>query len=310
MGFSCPKSRAKSKTAHDAFSKSASNETVLEFEQMSKIDSNTQLCVSLSARPGSFGNRFHNYLYGELKLNFLYRSGTTSDFPAAIAGLKGLRIRGCGLSMPYKEQAITLLDEVDPVARKIGAVNTIVNDDVAGKGYLKGFNTDYGAVRELLKARRVGPHSRVGLAGSGGMARACAYALLELGCKKVKVIARNRVAGMALASEYGFEWIESASVKPGDHDVLINATPVGMLPDPPERMPFSEEVVRSAQVAVESVAYPPETTFLKIAKETGVGAVSGFEITLAQGVEQFRLYTGVTLRPDQVARAAVYARYQ
>lgn len=274
------------------------------------IDSDTQLCVSLAARPGGFGNRFHNYLYGELRLNFVYRSGMTSDLPAAISGLRGLRIRGCGLSMPYKEQVLPLLDAVDPVARKIGAVNTIVNDDVAGAGKLVGYNTDFVAVRELLKARRVSGESRVALAGSGGMARACAYALQELGMNRVVVLARNQKTGEALAHDHGFKWAAPDSAKPGDFDVLINATPVGMAPDPSDRIPFTEELIRSAKLAVESVGTPAHTTFLRIARDAGLSVVEGFDITLAQGVEQFRLYTGVSLRPDQVARAAVYARHQ
>lgn len=273
------------------------------------LDSETQLCISLSARPGSFGNRFHNYLYGELHLNFAYRSGTTADLGAAIAGLRALRIRGCGLSMPYKEQAIPLLDEVDPIARRIGAVNTIVNEDVAGRGHLKGYNTDATAVRDLLRARGVGPRSSVALAGSGGMAKACAYALHELGCARVAILARNAESGRALAQAYGFEWRAPESARPGEYEVLINATPVGMLPDPPDRLPFGEDVIRSAQVLVESVAYPPETGFLRLAKENGRGVVTGFEITLSQAAEQFRLYTGVTLRPDQAARGAAVARH-
>ena len=276
---------------------------------MTRISSETQICLSLAARPGSFGNRFHNYLYGELKLDFIYRSGTTGDFVAAIAGLRGLRIRGCGLSMPYKEQALPYLDEIDPDAKKIGAVNTIVNEDLQGPGKLKGYNTDFAAIRGLLESKRVGSHSRVALAGSGGMARACAFALWKLGCKQSTVLARNREKGLALAGEYGFEWAPPSSAQPGSFDVLINATPVGMQPDPPDRTPFTPVVVRSAKIAVESVAYPARTAFLGLAREAGLSVVDGFEITVAQAVEQFRLYTGVVLRPDQVARAAVYARH-
>ncbi len=273
------------------------------------ISSQTRVCLSLSARPGGFGVRFHNYLYGELKLDFIYRSGTTSDLPAAIAGLRGLRIRGCGLSMPFKEQAVPLLDEVDPVARRIGAVNTIVNEDVDGAGKLVGYNTDAQAVRELLKERRVGRDSRVALAGAGGMARACAYALAELGCQGVTVLARNSAQAARLADQYGFAHGDLSDALPG-YEVLINATPVGMAPDPADRLPFPEPVIRAARLAVESVANPARTSFVGLARDAGLALVEGFDITLMQGVEQFRLYTGVVLRPDQVARcSAVYARH-
>lgn len=274
------------------------------------VTSGTQLCVSLSARPGGFGNRFHNYLYGELKLDFIYRGGSTSDLKAAIAGLRGLGIRGCGLSMPYKVQAMELLDEVDPVARRIGAVNTIVNEDVKGPGKLVGYNTDASAVFEILKGRKVGPASRVALAGAGGMARACAYALSQLGCSEVSVLARNAAKASQLAGEYDFKHAGIGLPKPGDFDVLINATSIGMTPDPPEKLPFAEDVIRSAKLAVECVATPARTSFVGIARDAGLVLVEGFDITVTQAVEQFRLYTGVVLRPDQTARGAVYARHQ
>jgi shikimate dehydrogenase len=277
---------------------------------MIRTTPDTQLCISLSARPGGFGNRFHNYLYGELKLDFVYRGGATDNLAAAIAGLKALRIRGCGLSMPFKEQALPLLDEVDPMARKIGAVNTIVNEDVKGAGRLVGYNTDAVAMRNLLKERKVGAATRVALAGGGGMARACAFALAELGCREVTILARNPAKISKLAASYGFAHAALDSARAGAYDVLINATPVGMTPDPPERLPFAEDVIRSARLAVESVATPARTSFVGIARDAGLSVVEGFDITLEQGVEQFRLYTGVTLRPDQVARAAVYARHQ
>jgi shikimate dehydrogenase len=277
---------------------------------MAQINSETQLCVSLAARPGTFGNRFHNYLYGELKLNFIYRSGTTQDLKSAVAGLRGLGVRGCGLSMPFKEQVLGLLDEVDPVARRIGAVNTIVNEDASGKGFLRGYNTDYSAVRDLLRERGVGPATKVALAGAGGMGRAAAYALHELGCRKVAVLARNPIAGRAVADPYGFEWREPGSVTPGEFEVLINATPIGMAPDPGDLTPFSAAVVGGGvRLVMDSVAYPTETALIRLARDTTARTVAGFEITLAQGVEQFRLYTGVVLRPDQVARAAAIAKH-
>jgi shikimate dehydrogenase len=275
-----------------------------------QLTSDTQICLSLSARPGGFGNRFHNYLYGELKLDFVYRGGATSNLKSAIEGLRGLGIRGCGLSMPYKEQALGLLDEVDPVARRIGAVNTIVNEDVKGAGKLVGYNTDATAVFEILKGRKVGPASRVALAGAGGMARACAYALSKLGCREVTVLARDLSKAKHVAGQYEFKHAELSSPKAGDFDVLINATPIGMTPDPPGRLPFTEEVIRSAKLAVECVATPARTSFVGIARDAGLVLVEGFDITVTQAVEQFRLYTGVVLRPDQTARGAVYARHQ
>jgi shikimate dehydrogenase len=93
------------------------------------IDRDTQLCMSLAGRPGNFGTRFHNFLYRELGLNYVYRAFTTTDLPAAIGGVRALGVRGCAVSMPFKEACIPLVDEMTPSAAAIQSVNTIVNDD-------------------------------------------------------------------------------------------------------------------------------------------------------------------------------------
>ena len=107
--------------------------------------------MSLSARPSNFGTSFHNYLYRELNLNYLYKAFRTTSLEDAIRGIRALGIRGCAISMPYKEAVIPLLDKIDPSAGRIKAVNTIVNDS----GVLTGFNTDYQAVYGLVHSSGV-----------------------------------------------------------------------------------------------------------------------------------------------------------
>jgi shikimate dehydrogenase len=95
----------------------------------SYLNKDTQLCMSLAARPGNFGTRFHNFLYRALSLNFIYKAFTTRDIGAAIGGVRALGIRGCAISMPFKETCIEYLDEMDTSAAGIRSVNTIVNND-------------------------------------------------------------------------------------------------------------------------------------------------------------------------------------
>jgi len=110
----------------------------------------TVLCISLAGRPGTFGVRFHNHLYRQLGLDFYYKAMRTDDLPAAVAGIRALGIRGCGVSMPYKEACMALVDEIDPSAAAIESVNTLVNTD----GHLKAYNTDYLAVRQFWRSIR------------------------------------------------------------------------------------------------------------------------------------------------------------
>ena len=111
------------------------------------IGRETTLCMSLSGRPGHFGSRFHNRLYELMGLDYVYKAFTTTDLPAAIGGIRALGIRGCAVSMPFKETVIPLLDRLEASAAAIDSVNTVVNE----AGCLTGYNTDYIAVRLLLE---------------------------------------------------------------------------------------------------------------------------------------------------------------
>lgn len=93
------------------------------------LTKDTQLCISLSGRPSNIGTRFHNRLYAELGLDFVYKAFAPTDLAQAVAGIRGLPIRGAAVSMPFKERVIPLLDDLDASARAIDSVNTIVNDD-------------------------------------------------------------------------------------------------------------------------------------------------------------------------------------
>ena len=82
----------------------------------------TVLCMSLAGRPGTFGVRFHNHLYQQLGLDYYYKAMTTTDLAAAVGGIRALGVRGCGVSMPFKEACIPMLDELDPSAAAIDSV--------------------------------------------------------------------------------------------------------------------------------------------------------------------------------------------
>ena len=115
------------------------------------LNKDMTLCISLSARPSNNGTRFHNHLYEQLGLNWIYKAFAPTDLAQAIAGVRGLGIRGCAVSMPYKEDVIALVDVMDPSAKAIDSVNTIVNDG----GTLTAYNTDYTAIEQLLQRNAV-----------------------------------------------------------------------------------------------------------------------------------------------------------
>ncbi len=268
------------------------------------IGRDTRLCMSLSARPGNFGTRFHNRLYELTGLDYVYKSFSTTDLPAAIGGIRALGIRGCAISMPFKEAVIPLLDGLGDTAAAIDSVNTIVNDTGSdGAAQLTGYNTDYGAVRALIAD--IDPATPFVLRGSGGMAKAVAAALRDAGFRDGVIVARNDVAGSALAALYGYRWLADLAA---GAPILINVTPLGMTGSPPDVLPFPVDMIDQAEIAVDVVQYPPETPFLRIARDAGLRCITGEEIAVLQALEQFTLYTGVRPTADQVEDAARFAR--
>lgn len=264
------------------------------------IGRDTRLCMSLSARPSNFGSRFHNRLYELAGLDYVYKSFSTRDLAGAIGGIRALAIRGCAISMPFKEAVIPMLDGLEGSAKAIDSVNTIVNDD----GRLTGYNTDYTAVRALLRA--VDPATSFILRGSGGMAKAVAAALRDGGFGNGTIVARNEAAGRALADLYGYGW--RAEPEGDGAAMLVNVTPLGMAGGDEEALPFAEAMIADADVAFDVVAMPIETRFLSEARRLGKQIVSGADVAVLQAVEQFVLYTGQRPPEDHIAEAAAFAR--
>jgi shikimate dehydrogenase len=267
------------------------------------------LCISLSARPSNNGTRFHNHLYDQLGLNWIYKAFAPTDLGQAIAGVRGLGIRGCAVSMPYKEDVIALVDVMDPSAKAIDSVNTIVNDG----GKLTAYNTDYTAIEQLLQRNAVPADYSVLLKGSGGMAKATAAALRDAGFRDVTIVARNEASGKPLADLYGFKWSAElpAADAGGTADMIINVTPVGMAGGPDaDALSFPPEAVDAAKVVFDVVALPAETPLIKAARAAGKTVITGAEVATIQALEQFVLYTGVRPTDEQVRAAEDFMRAQ
>ncbi|RRV10361.1 shikimate 5-dehydrogenase [Pseudomonas sp. v388] len=261
----------------------------------------TQLCMSMAARPGNFGVRFHNHLYRQLGLNFYYKAFAPNDLSAAVGGIRSLGIRGCGVSMPFKEDCIALVDELDPSAAAIQSINTIVNTD----GHLKAYNTDYIAVAQLLETHGV-PHTAFALRGSGGMAKAVAFAMRDAGFTDGLIVARNEQAGRALAQSCGFAWQpDLGTERPA---LLVNVTPLGMIGPQADELAFDLPAIAAAQTVFDVVATPADTPLIKAARRLDKRVISGDEVAAIQALEQFVLYTGVRPTEAQYREAAAFAR--
>ncbi len=268
------------------------------------LNKDMTLCISLAARPSNIGTRFHNYLYDDLGLNFIYKAFTTDDIEGAIRGVRALGIRGCSVSMPFKEAVIPLVDVMEPSAAAIGSVNTIVNE----AGRLSASNTDYEAVATLLERHALDPGLPVWVRGAGGMSRAVVAAFRDAGFTDLTVLARNGAAGRALAEAYGFRWSDA---EPAPREaVLVNATPLGMAGPDEQALSFDRAQVAAAHTVFDVVAFPELTPLVRAAREAGRPVITGAEVIALQAARQFERYTGVAITPDLVARAARFSREQ
>jgi shikimate dehydrogenase len=214
----------------------------------------------------------------------------------AIAGARALGIRQLAVSIPHKVAVIGHLDEVDEIARCIGAVNTVTRRD----GRLVGTNTDWiGVVRALERETSLAGRRAVVL-GAGGTARAAVYGLLAAGCR-VTVLNRGPDRARKLAEELGAHGHGPlADLARTRCDVIVQATPVGL---GTEESPVDAIAIGPGTVVLDAVYEPEQTLLLRDAAARGAKPVSGKWMLVYQAVEQIRLWTGCSPNPQLLADA-------
>ena len=163
-----------------------------------------EFCISVAKYPGSFGETVHNAGYKALGLDFQYRAFASNDIVGVIKGVRALGIRGCSISMPFKEKVLPLLDELDPLAKKARAVNTVVNNN----GHLVGYNTDVSGVYNCLKPLKIKKNAKIIILGAGGVSRAILVALNKLKFKNIVLTNRTVKRGKKTARDFHVDFIE------------------------------------------------------------------------------------------------------
>ncbi len=210
-----------------------------------------------------------------------------------------LPVTGFSVTIPHKQKVLRYLDIIDPLARRIGAVNTVWKK--AGKW--RGANTDAeGVTVPLSKVMRV-PKSTVLLAGNGGAARSAAYALTAAGAA-VSIVGRNPDRVRALAKACGAEALSREDAESKDFDAVVHATPVGMYPHTCEC--FFERRIPGA-VVFDMVYNPMETVLVRRAMDEGKTTVGGLQMFIEQACRQFEIWTGENAPRAVMERAAVEA---
>ena len=258
----------------------------------------------------------HNAAFKELGLDYVYVPLRVSqgELAEAIKGMKAFNIQGLNVTLPHKVEVMPLLDEVDDLALKIGAVNTIVNDG----GVLKGYNTDATAFLRALLEEGVKPRGKsVAILGAGGAARAISYILAE---NVAHLVILNRKMELDWAEELA-GWITlhfKIKVKAlelseanltavlENVDIVVNATSVGMKPDF-DKTPLPARLLRSELVVFDVVYNPVETRLLREAEAAGARTVGGLDMFVWQGALAFEKWTGCKAPFEVMKREALKA---
>jgi shikimate dehydrogenase len=239
----------------------------------------------------------HNRAFAHIGHNGVYVPFRVKDIQAAVAGIRALDIKGTSVTIPHKVSVMDHLDEIDPVAQKIGAVNTLLNN----KGRLIGYNSDYLGALKALAGETVVKGQKVVIIGAGGAARAIGFGVLRAG-GKVVILNRSADKGEALAADLGAEFLPLSECRRIDGRILINTTPVGMFPHA-DHMPLSAALL-APEVAVMDIIYNPlKTRLLKEAEKAGCKTIGGLSMFVQQGAFQFELWTGEKAPVDVMSSA-------
>jgi shikimate dehydrogenase len=260
------------------------------------------LCGSLARYPAPLGAAMHRAGYAALGLSFTYVPFAVTDLRGAIAGMRALGIRGLGIAVPFKIEVMALLDKLDPLAERIGAVNTVVNDD----GVLTGYNADAGGAVGALEEATAIAKKRVLMVGAGGAARAVAYAFKEKGAV-LHIVNRTAERAAALAALVGATSGGLGDAENLDRfDIVVNCSAAGMQ-EYGAASPIPARSLRPALVVMDIVYKPVATELIAAARAAGATTVHGGRMLLHQALRQFELYTGRPA-PMQVMDAALNAQ--
>jgi shikimate dehydrogenase len=213
------------------------------------------------------------------------------------------KLRGLAVTAPHKTAVMKHLDWLEPAAKEIGSVNTIVVQN----GELHGYNTDAaGFIGPLKSAIGSLEGVRCAVVGAGGAARAVVWTLRQE-MATASLFARNPETAKAMSNEFKVKCHPMAGAAFSGFDVVINATPLGTRGESETKTPATAEQLRGVRLAYDLVYNPLETRFLREAREAGCETIGGLEMLIGQAVEQFRLWTGKPPDVESMRDAATRA---
>ena len=268
---------------------------------MVEIDGKTATC-GLIGNPveHTVSPTIHNTLASDLGINMVYVPFHVEkgQLEAAVKGAFGLNIRGCNVTVPYKNDVIKHLADIDDLACKIGAVNTLVRTE----GGYKGYNTDITGLLRAMKSDNVTlENEKVVILGAGGVGRAVAFMCAVNGASKIYLLNRTVEKAKQVADEVNFAvgkervtamaMSDYAQLSENEY-VVIQSTSVGLFPNVDDVVIDDNSFYKKIKSGYDLIYRPWETKFMKLVRENGGMAYNGLKMLLYQGIDAFELWNG------------------
>jgi len=256
----------------------------------------------------SLSPQLHNGIFEANDMDAIYFpiEVKSQDLEKLVQGFRLMNFGGFNITKPHKIEIMKCLDGLDPLAEKIGAVNTVVCRD----GKMIGYNTDgFGFIKSIEK--KLGEQSKEELTllilGCGGAVKSVAMALADGGIKKIIIANRTFEKALELVTQINENWpgkaqaisMEESELKKAIEEVtvIVNGTSLGMA-DAPEKTPISKRLLKKELLVYDMIYSPPMTQLLKDAKAVGAQTENGLEMLLYQGLLAFELWTGIFPDPE------------
>ena len=280
--------------------------TLLDVYRIDQVDAATKVYgVAGTPVSHSLSPLMLNTAFRRETINAVYLALQTNKIQDLLKLVHEIPLQGFSVTMPLKAEILPFLQQTDPLTAKIGACNTVLR---AQDGKLYGFNTDVaGIVTPLEKRISNLKGSRALVLGAGGAARAAIFGLKAKGAE-VYILNRTVETAQKLARQAGAKVIKREQLLKTDFDVIINATPVGMIGGK-AGSPLTVEELRT-KLVFDLVYKPIETPLLRLARQQNIAVITGLEMFVQQGARQFEIWTGKPAPEEEMLRVVAHSLRQ
>ena len=279
--------------------------TLVETYRVEEVDAATKVYGVAGDPVGkSLSPIMMNTAFRRETVNAVYLGLQTANVEDLVALIQQIPIQGVSITMPHKQAILPHLEHMDPLSKKIGAVNTLLR---APDGKLYGFNTDVAGIVVPLEKRLPLKSAKVLVLGAGGSARAAVFGLRDKGAE-VFLLNRTPETAAKLAKQSGAKVIKREAVPKTAFDVILNATPVGMAGQNGAAILTAEDL--KTKYVFDLVYNPIDTPLIRLARQQGIPVITGVEMFVQQGARQFEIWTGKPAPEEEMLRVVLHALRQ